>query len=313
MLSIILSSTRGARVTVLALTAALVLANQTFAQSSIRVLVNDRPITSFDIQQRTAMLRAFTRGRQGEEAAIEQLIDEQLMTQEASRHGVEISDEDVERLFAGRANDAKLTAAQFAQAMRQAGFGPETFREFLRANMAWQKVVAARFRATEKITDQDVTAALAGREDLPEEQKTIWEYRLQQILFIVPADAGSNVEAQQRAEASAFRDAFQGCDNSLQQAAGRPGIVVKPPIRRDETDMSDSMRESLAALEVGGIIDPERVAEGFQLVAVCAKTPVEGESEASVQVREELSDERSKLMARRYLRDLRSDAVIEYR
>lgn len=295
------------------LLAGMILAGEAFAQSSIKILVNGSPITSFDIQQRTLMLKAFTRGQQGESAAIEQLIDEKLMLQEATTRGVKISDEDVERQFLSRASDAKLSSAQFSQAMRQVGFDPDTFRRFLRANMAWQRVVQARFRATVNITDQDVTAALTGRNDLADKQETIWEYKIQQILFIVPSGAGANVEAQRRAAANAFRQAFNGCEQSIQQAAGAPGIVVKPQVRREEGQMSAGLKQALAAIEVGGVAPPERVPEGFQLVAVCEKTPVEGQTEATLEVREELSSERGKLLARRYLRDLRSDAVIEHR
>jgi peptidyl-prolyl cis-trans isomerase SurA len=178
--------------------------------------------------------------------------------------------------------------------------------------MAWAEIVRARFRATVDVTEQDVTAALSEREPT-EEQKTAYEYMLQQIVFVVPAGAGAGVEAQQRKEASAFRSAFQGCDQSLQQAAATPGIVVKPQVRREEGQMAQALRESLAKLEVGATTEPERVPEGIQIVAICAKNEIAGQTEAAVEVREEISSERGQLLARRYLRDLRSDAVIEYR
>jgi peptidyl-prolyl cis-trans isomerase SurA len=73
------------------------------------------------------------------------------------------------------------------------------------------------------------------------------------------------------------------------------------------------LKEALAALDVGGTTEPERVVEGFQIVAICAKTEIAGQTEATLEVREELTQERGQLLARRYLRDLRSDAVIEYR
>lgn len=291
---------------------ALLLVPPALAQSSIRILVNDEPITSYDIQQRTAMLRTFTQGREGEAAAIEQLIDEVLMMQEAERRSVTVSDAEVESEFAGRARAADLTTAQFAQAVRQAGFDPETFKDFLRARLAWQRIVQARFRATVDISDQEVTAALTGREtDGPDAVAT--EYLLQQIIFVIPAGAGAAAEAQRRQEANAFRDAFTGCENSLAQAGGAVGIVVKPPMRREEGQLSAGLKEMLAALEVGGITEPDRVEEGIQLVAVCARNEIAGQTEAAVEVREELAAERGELLARRYLRDLRSDAVIEYR
>lgn len=284
-----------------------------YAQSSIRVLVNDEPITSFDIKARARMLTVFSGGRQGEKDAIEQLIDERLMLQEAKRRHVTISDQEVEAEVANRARGAKLDASRFAAAMQQAGIPPETFKAFLRANLAWSQVVKARFRATVDITDTDVAAALTKREAKPEAATTATEYRLQQIVFVVPGGAATGLEAQRRKEAEAFRSSFQGCDQAITQAAGKPSIVVKPQVRREEGQLAPPMRQALSALEVGGTTPPERVPEGVQIVAVCAKNAIAGQTEETVQVREEISNERGRLLARRYLRDLRSDAVIEYR
>jgi len=282
------------------------------AQSTIRILVNDAAITSYDINQRAKMLSVFSRNQQGEKEAIEQLIDERLMLQEATSRGVTLTDTEVDEEIAKRARGANLSAAQFEQAMRQAGFNPQTFRDFVASNMAWQQIVRARFRATVDITDQDVAAALTNKTETGEVQ-TVSEYMLQPIIFVVPAGAGAGVEAQQRNQANAFRGGFQGCDTSLQQVGGTPGIVVKPQVRREEGQMSADMKEMLASVGVGGITEPERVADGIQLLAVCSKHEVAGQTTATVETREELSSERGQLLARRYLRDLRSDAVIEYR
>lgn len=77
--------------------------------------------------------------------------------------------------------------------------------------------------------------------------------------------------------------------------------------------MPGALKEQLTKVSVGEITGPERVDEGYQLVAVCAKKEIPGQTVASEAVREELSSEKGQLMARRYLRDLRSDAVIDYR
>jgi peptidyl-prolyl cis-trans isomerase SurA len=283
------------------------------AQSEIRVLVNDEPITSYDINARTQMLRVFSRGTQGEDQAVEQLIDERLMLQEAKRLRIQVTDAEVDREFADRAKKAGTTPEVFSQAMRQAGVNPETFRDFLRANKAWSQIVRARFRATVEISDLDVGAALAKRDVDPAQQVASYEYMLQQILFIVPEKAKAAMEAQQKNAASAFRGKFQGCEHSLAQIGGTPGVVVRPTVRREEGQMPSGMKEQLANLNVGEIAGPERVENGYQLVAICAKKEIPGQTVASEEVREELTSEKGQLMARRYLRDLRSDAVIDYR
>ncbi len=280
--------------------------------SSIQILVNDQPITSYDIQQRAKMLQVFSRGKAGRKEAIDQLIDEKLMVQEAARKHITVSDAEVDQEIANRARGARMTTAQFRQALRQAGLDPNSFRAFLHANMLWKKTVGARFRATVNVTDQDIVAAL-GAQGQEGEQQAASEYMLQPILFIVPSGASRSTANSQLAAANAFRKGFQGCDHSVEQASGTPGIVVKPQIRREETAMADSLRTTLARVEVGGTTAPEQVPEGYQIIAVCAKNAIAGETQAAVAAREEISGERGQLLARRYLRDLRSDAVIEYR
>ncbi len=280
--------------------------------ASISILVNDEPITSYDIKQRTQMLKVFTHGKAGEKQAIDQLIDETLMMQEATRRHLAASDAEVEQEVSARARNGKLTAAQFDQALRQAGIDPKAFREYLRANMSWSQIVRARFRATVDITNQDVVAAL-GKKSEPGATEAATEYILQPILFLIPKGASKGAENARLQEAEAFRKAYQGCDNAVAQAGGTPGIVIKPHIRRPEDGLPPQFRDLIAVTEIGSATKPERVPEGYQIVAVCSKNTIAGETEATVKAREELSDERGQLLARRYLRDLRSDAVIEYR
>jgi peptidyl-prolyl cis-trans isomerase SurA len=302
---------------VLTVTALLTLAvaPSAVAQNTIKILVNDEPITSYDIRERGKMLRVFTGGKQGERQAADQLIEERLMLQEAKRRSVEITDEALDAELGNRARAAKLSGPQFLQALRQSGVDPETFKVFLRANMAWQQVVRARFRATINVTDQDVTAALTSQapEDPAAGEQSVFEYRLQPIIFVLPAGASAATETARRKEASAFRASFQGCDQSLTQASAMSGVVVKPQVRREAGQLPPALKEALAALEVGGVTEPEKVAEGIQILGVCAKTAIAGQTEAAVETRQELSTERGELLARRYLRDLRADAVIEYR
>jgi peptidyl-prolyl cis-trans isomerase SurA len=276
------------------------------AQSEIRVVVNEEPITSYDIQNRAKLLRAMSGGRATEEDAVEQLIDEHLMLQEAARRNVVVSDAEVEAEFRRRAANANFSPADFERAMRGAGIDPRTFKSFLRANIAWSEIVRGRVRRDLDISEEDIAQALRGR-DGSAETVAMHEYMLQQIVFV------GGAEPALRAQANAFRSAFQGCDQSLAQAAGQTGVVVRPTVRREEGELSQSLRDALETLDVGGITGPERTAEGIQLVAVCAKTEIRGQTQASEEVRDELVTEQGELMARRYLRDLRADAVIDYR
>ena len=84
--------------------------------------------------------------------------------------------------------------------------------------------------------------------------------------------AGAGVEAQRRSEANAFRSGLPGLRQSLQQASGMPGVVVKPTVRREESQLG--RRAQGGARRAGGRRDHRAASastEGIQLVAVCAK------------------------------------------
>ena len=262
----------------LALAIGVALSGPAAAQSSVKILVNDQPITTFDIKTRTQMVKVFSQGREGEKAATEQLIEERLKAQEAKLRGISVSEEQVEREFAQRAAQLKLQPAQFTQAMQQAGISPTDFRRFLKTNMEWAELVRARFRAQVKISDQDVVAALGKKGgDAAAAPSTASEYMLQQIVFVVPKGAGQAVENQRKSEANAFRGRFQGCQQALESARGLNGVVVKPPVRRDELQLQDNTAAALASMQVGETTAPERTSDGFQVLAVCAKNAISGD------------------------------------
>ena len=103
------------------------------------------------------------------EEALNELIDKELLWQEAQRRGVEVTDAqvtafvgEVERLFAG--------ADIFEQRLSEAGFDRATFADYTRHEMASQQVFA-ELTAIEEPTDAQVQAYFeANRERLENQQ-----------------------------------------------------------------------------------------------------------------------------------------------
>lgn len=283
------------------------------AQSAIKILVNEQPITTYDIRNRTKFLRLTTRGRAKREQAVEDLINERLKMQEAARRRINVSDAQVDRAFGQIASRAKLTPTRLSQALRQSGVNPQTLKDRLRSEIAWSQIVRARFQATVKITERDVAEALAGKDAPAETETGIAQFDLQPILFVIPAKATKGHINQRRREAEAFRSRFAGCDQALEQAKRLKGIVVKPKIRRTAEDLRGPAAESIAETAVGKATRPEKVAQGYQILGVCAKRDLAGQSVAAEEVRDKLSNDRGTRMAERFLHDLRAEAIIEYR
>ena len=284
------------------------------AQSTIKVIVNDTPITSYDIDNRFKFLKLTSRGRASREQAIDQLIDEQLKFQEAKRRNYTVPDAEVDRAYNGIASRAKLTPAKLTAALRQQGINPITLKNRIRADIAWNRIVRADARSALNVTELDVIEALGGRSEDGDTkaEADIAEYTIQQILFVVPKKSSKAYSTQRRREADGFRSRFKGCDDANELAKGLRDVVVRPMIRRTELQL-DNLAEEVAETAVGKTTRPREIDTGYELLAICAKKTIRGASKESTEIRGELLNERGQLYSQQKLRDLRSGAMIERR
>ncbi|MEH6665343.1 MAG: peptidylprolyl isomerase [Brevundimonas sp.] len=116
------------------------------------VLVNDVPITSYELRQRMLLLIAMTQVQPTEESlpaiqrqALNNLIDEKLQSQELARYEVNIPPEDVDAEIAMIAQSAGITPEDYLAYLAEAGVRPETVREQIRVQTGWQALVRGRY------------------------------------------------------------------------------------------------------------------------------------------------------------------------
>ena len=116
------------------------------------VLVNDVPITSYELRQRMLLLIAMTQVQPTAEnlpaiqqQALNTLIDEKLQRQELARYEVNIPDEDVDAELAMIAQSVGITPEAYLAYLAEAGVRPETVREEMRVRIGWEALVRGRF------------------------------------------------------------------------------------------------------------------------------------------------------------------------
>ena len=125
------------------------------------VLVNDRAITTWELEQYIGFLTIL--GQPGDVPAIaeERLIEDRLRLDAAAALGLTVSPQAVEAGMAEFAGRAELTTEEFLAAIGQAGVEPATFRAFVEAGLVWRDVIRARFGPRVVVTDAEVQRALA--------------------------------------------------------------------------------------------------------------------------------------------------------
>lgn len=125
------------------------------------VYINDKAVTNYEVSQRKIMLRLFRTPGDLDKLALEGLIDDRIRGIAADLQGVNPSEEGIiggEEEFASRAN---LSREEFIRALAGQGVSRETFRDFVRAGMAWRQVVRDRFGPRAQVTEEEVDRALS--------------------------------------------------------------------------------------------------------------------------------------------------------
>src|SRR6266550_852351 len=89
--------------------------------SSIPVVVNDHPITNYDISQRAKLMKLANSGSADEKTAREELVDELLELEEAAKFGIIVPPPQVEAAYASIAQNLKLTSTTLTQALSGEG------------------------------------------------------------------------------------------------------------------------------------------------------------------------------------------------
>lgn len=292
------------------------------AQSSIKVVVNGEPITTNEIGQRSRLLALFSRTTPGTEVtrkATEELVEERLKLQEAKRVGVAVTDQEVDKAFAGLAERIKVPPAALAQGLKQQGVDAGTLKTRLRVALAWQQLVVARFRKTVTIADSQVVAALAKIKDdkkVPAKDAApsmVAEYTLQHVIFVVPAARRAQIIGARKKEAEALRAKVTGCDTLLAQTRAYKEVVVKPIGKRVEDEVPENMKPGLGGTAVGRLTPPAESPGGLEMLAVCDKREIRSDAIVRAKVEDDLRQKEGLLLDRRYINDLKRIAVIEYR
>ena len=386
--------------------------------------VNDRIITGFDLRQRMLMLISSSQVRPTEEnlpaiqqAALNALIEDQLKSGEMAQYAeqLQVTDADIDEEIAGMAQAAGTTPQAYLDYLREGGIQPETFRNGLRTEIGWSRLVGGRFgsraRPTPAQIDQEVRrlneaasqpqylvgeiyieaarvggqqAALNGAQQLVQQiiQGAPFQAVARQFSAApsaaarVPGDAGWLVKGSVQPALQAIFDQLQPgqlsnpipveggvyiiymrdkrdgaasslvslrqlmvelpetaseaqlaeatrtleglrqgltCDNILSQARATHGVLGGDLGESDVADLAPQFQQFARTGEIGAVSTPIRTPLGLHLVSVCGRRVGGPEAPSRQQVEGRLRSQNLAVLERRYLRDLRNSALIEFK
>ena len=241
----------------------------------IAAVVNDQPITTFDVRNRMRLIITSAGVRPDEamlaqiqDQAIRALIEETLQLQTAAEFELEVDEREVDAALQDAAARNGATVAEVEADLAQNGIDIETLRQQIRAEIAWQIMVGGRYRPRIRISDQQIETALERQAQAAAQP----QFSLAEIFIEIRADGGEERAAQE----------VQAVYNALSQGAPFPEVAAQfsdaPTAARggftgwlSAASIRPQVLEVVSQLQSGQISNPIRVPGGFQIVAVAER------------------------------------------
>jgi peptidyl-prolyl cis-trans isomerase SurA len=275
-------------------------------------LVDGQPITALDIEQRAKFIQMSTQKAPSRKVVLDGLIDEILEIREAKKFNINVPDAEVDNAFANIGTRMGVDAAKLTQILAKGGASAETLKHRLKAELAWNALVKGRYKSSLEIADSDIEAQLDLHK--PEDKNEVgYEYMLRPVLFVVARGSPDTSFEARKKEADALRTRFLTCAEGIPFARALREVAVRDQVIKFSADLPPALRDILDKTDVGHLTPPEQTAEGVQMFALCSKKENKTETPGRREVRDEMFQQKFSAQAKRYLAQIRREAMIEYK
>jgi peptidyl-prolyl cis-trans isomerase SurA len=292
----------------------------------VAAVVNNDVVTFSEVELRAApMMDSINREPPGPKRdadrwnllrrSFDDLVGEKLMDGELKGMNVDVSDQEVDLAIADvkKQNNINDDTA-FNQALSSQGFTPESYREFMKKQLAKVKLLNIKVKSKIKINDEDVKAEYAREAHLDSQDK---EIHARHILLQVPATATpEQVEEVHQKALEIARKARQGGD-----FAALARVSSEGPSAKDGGDLGWFKKGTMVpefenvafALKVGEVSDPVRTKFGWHIIKVedqraGAAQPFD---EVKDRLRDRLYRDQIEHQTASYVSDLRKQAAVD--
>jgi peptidyl-prolyl cis-trans isomerase SurA len=288
----------------------------------IAAVVNGQAITLSDVEERVGPeLARVPPGPPGAaqrkeimRQALGQLIDEQLVHSEASALGIDVGDDELQRLVEQLARENHMDMTQFRQALAQQGMTMESVRDSLKRQQIMVRLLQYKVKPR-KVSDEEVQAAYANMT-----KTTEYEVRARDIFISAPDGSTPARVSAARAKADAALRRIRAGESFAKVARD----VSDGPTGKEGGDLGYFRRgQMLASLEqaafslqpgeISGLIRVEGDHGGFHLVTVedRRRLPPRPLSEMQEEIRNRLAAESAMKEREHYLSQLRKTAQVD--
>ena len=288
---------------------------KTALASTIKAVVNGAVITDFDVAQRQRLEKLLSGNRRNlsRTAALNELIDDKLKLFEARNRRMTASDREIDVAIQNMAANAKLSKTRLLSIIKKSGINPETLKDWLKVQLSWRDLVAARSNSQVHVDEAEIYQMLSDQTKKDDEVKEAIRFDLTRVVFVVRSKASNGERNQRLKEAKRFRSSFASCSKDLDTARKLKDVAIEHVGRKSTTELPGPLAKRLRDTPVNKLTSPIKVSEGYEMIAVCGKKDLGKQETLRTEIQSKLRNEQGKMLERRYLSELRSTAVIDKR
>ena len=233
--------------------------------AEVKYIVNKEPITSYDIQRRTAMLKLMQRRGNLRQIAADEMIEQVLRDQEARRLRISISNAQVDSAYERFAKSNRLTVRQMDGILGQAGVTKDHFKAFIRSQMAWGQAVSQRGSAAGRNIDDAIRNMMKDGV-----KPSTTEYVLQQVILVVPERERRAILGRRKKEAQSLRKQMTSCDTSRAVAATMLDVSIRDLGRVLEPELPPEWEKPVKAAQAGTATSSIETERGVEFLLICS-------------------------------------------
>jgi peptidyl-prolyl cis-trans isomerase SurA len=292
--------------------------------SGIAVLVNDEPITTFDLAKEEEAMKSGVSDpsslanpaarEQFHQAALDALINKKLIEQKVKELDIRVSDDEVRQAIEDVKKTNNISEENLRQALAARGISFDEYKVQLKDQLERLRLISLEVRSKVQVSEkeiQDYYTAHAGNFQVDE------AFHARQIFFAVPADASQDRQQkiQEKAE-KVLREAKSGADfaelakkysdDPSGKEGGDLGFLKKG-------DLLPALENTLATMKAGDVSGLVRTPAGIHIIKLIEYR--EGKKQDLASVKREVEDvlyrQKSEERFSEWLEGLRKNAAIE--
>ncbi len=241
----------------------------------IVAVVNDDVITYTELMHQTRLIKQQLKQRSAklppdnilQKQILEQMIMERLQLQIASRLGIRVDDETINKVINNIARDNNLTLPQFREVLSKDGYSFAEFREKIKQDIIINRLHKNRVEKNITVTEKEIDNYISN---LSHRQGSHDEFHLAHILIALPEAASpEQIRAAQKKAEQVWQQLQKGADfaqTAIAVSQGRNALKGGDLGWRKAGQLPIIFSNIVFNMQPGDISKPIRSSSGFHII-----------------------------------------------